>query len=371
MTRVLIIEPAGNLWGSERALLDFVARIPDIETAVCCPPGALLIPELKKLSIPVFPYFIYALHEKNKLMRLWAAIGVIWACMKFRPDVIYLNQGGCYQVALPASILFGRPIVAHVRIYEDIAYLSTRCPNPRRLRAIIAISMAIAEELRGHTVLSAIPQHMIYDCYVPAGPANRSSSTRKNVNRVACVGRITPNKGQGLLIDAIHHLAKTGDAIDCMIAGDGPADYIQQLKDAAETGAGASLIRWLGVCSDVVPLLSTCAVAVCPSRREPLGRVVFEAWDAGAVPVACRTSGGAAEVINGADGGILYAEPTSESLATALRTALRLPQEETERLVGNGRLWMHRHCDPTAYGEAVARILRDAIDRHSGRIRCA
>ena len=58
-----------------------------------------------------------------------------------------------------------------------------------------------------------------------------------------------------------------------------------------------------------------------------------EAWDAGVVPLACEASAGAAEVIGAADGGILYAEQSPELLAQALQVALRLPREETIRLV--------------------------------------
>ena len=99
---------------------------------------------------------------------------------------------------------------------------------------------------------------------------------------------------------------------------------------------------------------------MCPSHREPLGRVIFEAWDAGVVPLACEASAGAAEVIGAADGGILYAEQSPELLAQALQVALRLPREETIRLVTNGRSWMRGQCDPARYGEVVAKVLQTA-----------
>lgn len=99
---------------------------------------------------------------------------------------------------------------------------------------------------------------------------------------------------------------------------------------------------------------------MCPSRREPLGRVILEAWDAGVVPIACSESAGAAEIIAAADGGILYPEQTPELLARALHVALRLPQKEVIRLVANGRSWMRMRCDPSLYGDTVAKILRTA-----------
>ena len=115
MTRTLIIEAAGNLRGSERALIDFVEVTSELEFAVCCPPRTPLCRELQKRHIRQLPYFVFGLHQKSRWRRLQAAIGVIRACLEFRPHVIHLNQGGAYKVTLPAARLLDLPIVAHVR----------------------------------------------------------------------------------------------------------------------------------------------------------------------------------------------------------------------------------------------------------------
>jgi glycosyltransferase involved in cell wall biosynthesis len=88
--------------------------------------------------------------------------------------------------------------------------------------------------------------------------------------------------------------------------------------------------------------------------------VIFEAWDAGAVPVAFSRSGGAAEIVAAAKGGILYEKQTPESLALALRDALELDQEQRGRLIRNGRSWMATNCGPETYGEALSTILTSA-----------
>jgi glycosyltransferase involved in cell wall biosynthesis len=360
MMRALVIEPAGNLWGSERALLDFVGWIPDVEIAVCCPPRRPIVAELDKASIRTFPYFIYGLHEKTKWARLWAAIGIVRACREFRPDVIHLNQGGCYRAALPAAWLFNLPIVAHVRIFEDAAYFAARNPDPRRLRGLIAISSAIERELKAHPQLSDIPIHVLYDAYMPQRKV-QSAAQRSDNRRVGCIGRITPIKGQEILIAAMHWLRKNGcDRAQCVIAGDGPHGYLEQMKTAAANGPAASAIKWLGVRRDVIALLSTCGVLACPSHREPLGRVIFEAWDAGAVPVACSSSGGAAEVIAAARGGILYAEQRPAVLAEALQVAFRLAEDDVAKLIDNGRAWVSDNCHPKRYGTVLAGLLKQA-----------
>jgi hypothetical protein len=107
--RALIIEPAGNLGGPQRALLDLIEHLRGIEIAVCCPPAQPLVGELKKREIRVLPYF-RALDEQSRWKHLRAAraaTGVLRGCLSFRPDVLYLNQVSCYRVVLFAAVLLG------------------------------------------------------------------------------------------------------------------------------------------------------------------------------------------------------------------------------------------------------------------------
>jgi glycosyltransferase involved in cell wall biosynthesis len=85
--------------------------------------------------------------------------------------------------------------------------------------------------------------------------------------------------------------------------------------------------------------------------------VIFEAWDAGVVPVVFAGSGGAAEVVAAADGGILYEAQEPQSLARALERAVSLTREEAERLVRNGRAWMAHNCNPVTYADVISSIL--------------
>jgi glycosyltransferase involved in cell wall biosynthesis len=361
MTRALVIEASGNLWGSERALLDLLRVVPMLEVAVCCPPQMPLNGELEKLHIRTLPYYVYGLHEKSKRYRLQAAAGVVRACLEFRPDVIYLNQCGCYKVALPAATLLDLPIVAHVRIFEDAAYLARRNPGPRRLRGIIAISSAVEAEIRRFRQLDSIQLHRIYDAYAPGVPALQNLPPQERVvNRVACVGRLVPVKGQDVLVGALCMLNDFEGGLECLFVGDGEGSFVQELRRIASHGNAASSIRWLGFVGDVLSKLQTCSVLVCPSHSEPLGRVIFEGWDAGALPIVFAGSGGAAEVVAAADGGILYDEQTPQSLAMALRKALELDGERRNKLVHNGRLWMSANCNSESYGETVSSILTNA-----------
>lgn len=363
MTRALVIEASGNLWGSERALLDLLDGLPStIEVAICSPPQMPLNSELEKRQIRTLPYYLYGLHQKSRWRRLQAAGGVLRACMEFRPDVIYLNQCGCYKVALPAAVILDLPLVVHLRIFEDAAYLAMQCPSPRRLRGIIAISSAIERKIRQFRELDSIQVHRVYDGYAPTVLAFQDVPSGNRIfNRIACVGRLVPVKGQDILVSALCMLREFDKTGECLFVGAGEEEFVQDLRRIAARGNPSFAIQWLGFSRDVLSLLLTCSVLVCPSHNEPLGRVILEAWDAGVVPVAFSGSGGAAEIVAAAEGGILYDEQEPSSLAEALRDALELGPKRREQFVNNGRNWMQRNCNPKTYGKTVSTILSNAV----------
>ena len=347
MIRVLIIDPAGNLRGSERALLDLLDEMPS-QVAVCCPPKTPLVAELGLRGRRTFPLFVAALHLKPRWRRLQAALGVLGACLAFRPKVLHLNQAGAFKVALPAARFLGLPIVAHVRLFEDVAYLAKQRYRPH---SIIAVSDAVESEIRKFRNLDCVPVNRIYDGYrrhnkQDLGVAGRDSG------RIAVVGQIVHGKGQDLLVEALSLLKHA--PISCVVAGEG--ELLQGLRTRADELRLTS-ITWCGFVPDVNGLLRNCAVLCLPSWHETLGRVIFEAWDAGAVPVVFAGSGGAAEVVRAADAGIVYAEQSAQCLADALRRAFELSEEEKFRLVENGRTWLQANCAPEPYGRAVAAVL--------------
>ena len=334
-------------------MLDLIDAACDLEIAVCCPPGSPLQIELGRRGIRTLPWFIAELHRKSRWRRLQAAFGVICACIAFRPDVVHLNQSGAYRIVLPAASLLNLPLVCHVRIFEDAAYLGRQGAISRRLKAMIAISDAVEVEIGRFPALDAVPVHRIYDAYAPASAA---AGAERQPGRFACVGRITPIKGQELLVRALQMTDLFEGEVEGLIVGDGEADYVRLLKDMAPATGPVHAI-WTGFVADVPPLLRTCRALVCPSHREPLGRVIFEAWDAGATPVVFAGAGGAAEVVRESGGGLIYAEQTPECLAYALVEALRLSDSERALFIANGRTWMTKHCAPEPYGRAVAAVL--------------
>jgi glycosyltransferase involved in cell wall biosynthesis len=241
-------------------------------------------------------------------------------------------------------------MVCHVRIFEDAAYLAACRPRPSQLKAIIAISRAIEDELARFEALSAIRVARIYDAYV--SDEGEATLPGKRDPKIVCVGRIVPIKGQDVLVRAMQQKDIMRADVECLIAGDGLPEYVSELQ-----AIGGDRVRWLGFLSRPSALLAQCTILACPSHREPLGRVIFEAWSAGAIPVVYAGSGGAAEVVSASGGGVVYTEQTPRGLAEGLTTALNLPRQEAARMIANGRAWLDQNCAPRPYGEAVAEVL--------------
>jgi glycosyltransferase involved in cell wall biosynthesis len=359
--RLLVIESAGNLWGSERVLLDMLATLEGMPVAVCCPPRTPILAELARLQLPVIPTFVERLHEKSRFARITALVGLLRACAVWRPSLLYLNQAGCYRLARVAARCFRIPLVVHVRIFDDVEYLARLAPRPDELRAIVAISAAVAEELAASPALRGLKVCTIYDAY--AATATIDSPIVEQVvgsaPKVACVGRMVPIKGQDVLLNALAWLRGQGRDVRCRMVGSGE-EHWQKLQAQSATLGLQDRVEWLGFLHEPVEALRDCPVMVVPSHREPLGRVIFEAWDAGCLPVAFAGSGGAAEVIEAANGGVLYPRQTAEDLGRAITAALDMRSEDRRAAIQRGRRWMSEHCAPARHSAELRQVFLGA-----------
>jgi len=107
------------------------------------------------------------------------------------------------------------------------------------------------------------------------------------------------------------------------------------LKRLAETLGIVPRVRFLGWREDVAALLAACDVFVCPSRHEPLGNVVIEAWSAGKPVVATRAAGPEALIRDG-ETGLLTPVNDVVALAMAVKRLVAEPALRA-RLAAEGR----------------------------------
>lgn len=130
------------------------------------------------------------------------------------------------------------------------------------------------------------------------------------------MGRLHENKAFDVLLHALARLPETY----LWLAGEGPLK--NDLMTLAERIGVRPRVRFLGWRSDMPALMSTCDYFVCPSRHEPLGNVVIEAWAHGR-PVVAADSLGPGMLITEGVTGLLAPVDDAESLARQIKRLLR------------------------------------------------
>ncbi len=114
--------------------------------------------------------------------------------------------------------------------------------------------------------------------------------------RLLAMGRLHPNKGFDTLLRALPLVP----AATLCVAGEGE-ERAALLALARELGV-AHRAHFLGWREDRGALFAACDLFVCPSRHEPLGNVIPEAWSAGRAVLAAAAQGPREIVAEGRDG---------------------------------------------------------------------
>lgn len=152
------------------------------------------------------------------------------------------------------------------------------------------------------------------------------------------LGRLHRNKAFDVLLQAVAALPETF----LWLAGEGPErSALERL--ARELGI-ASRVRFLGWRGDREALYAAADLCIVPSREEPFGNVILDAWAAGVPLIAARAVGPSTFVRDG-DNGVLVPIDDSVALAGAIARLLAEPGQR-QRLVAGGRAaWQADHTE--------------------------
>jgi len=179
---------------------------------------------------------------------------------------------------------------------------------------------------------------------VDAAPVARADlGTPADAPLILALGRLHRNKGFDTLIRA---LAMLPDHF-LWIAGSGPlARSLGAL--CAEQGV-ADRVRFLGWRRDVAALFAACDVFACPSRHEPFGNIIVEAW-VQRVPIVAAASEGPGALIEDGANGLLVPVDDAAAFAAALK---RVATEPTlaDSLAAGGRAAYERSFTEAAVVE--------------------
>jgi glycosyltransferase involved in cell wall biosynthesis len=209
-------------------------------------------------------------------------------------------------------------------------------------RQVIAVSHYLKRELRElyelpdwkvHVVHNGVNLHE-FDGFLVPGAVKARYGIGPLEPLVLFVGRATLQKGPDLLLEAVPKVLATHPETRFLFAADGDMRAPLEWR-AGELGV-AHAVRFAGQVprGAFVDLMRACDMVAVPSRNEPFGIVVLEAWAAGK-PVVVTRRGGPDEFVDH-DGNGLKIDDSVESVAWGIGTLLA-DMDHARWLGENGR----------------------------------
>lgn len=247
-------------------------------------------------------------------------------CRSVSPDVVHTHG---YRADIIDGLALRRraAIVTTVHGYtggglKNRIYEALQRRAFQRFDAVVAVSKPLARDLtrsvgpeRIHIVPNGIAraQDVVDRCAARAAlgvPAEGFT--------IGWVGRMSPEKGADVLLDALAHPEAPSDAHTAFI-GDGPE--LESLKRRAQRLGVDSRVSWAGRIPDASRYFAAFDVFVLSSRTEGTPMVVLEAMAAGTPIVATRV-GGVPDVVPTGTALLVPSESPAE-LAHAISTVFR------------------------------------------------
>jgi glycosyltransferase involved in cell wall biosynthesis len=243
-----------------------------------------------------------------------------------RTDLVYINGPRLVPAAVLAA---GRrfPVVFHCHSHVPAPYGSLLVREPLNWAGALVISSSISAAasigLQPGSPRLQVVCNGVADCAHP-----RAANTDR-LCTIGMIGRVVPQKGQHVFVQAARILKGASNSLRFEIAGAASDEgYYERVRSMAD-GLPVALTGWT---DNVASTLARIDVLVVPSVvAESSPRVILEAFSAG-VPVVAFASGGVAELIDDGRTGILVQKETPEALASAIRELLSRDNSELDAL---------------------------------------
>jgi len=234
------------------------------------------------------------------------------------------------DVALLASMVGGDALGWSFTMHGPTEFYNVRhyalANKVRRARFVVCVSNFARSQLMAITSPGHWDKLYVVHCGVDLKrftPIERPRS--RESNSVTCVGRLVPEKGQALLIEAVARMKDAGHDVSLMLVGDGP-DRAALESEATRRGLRGE-VSFLGALSppQVAQTLRETDVFCLPSFAEGVPIVLMEAM-AMQLPVITSRVMGIPELVEDGVSGRLIRPGSSEDLVEALAELLSDPE---------------------------------------------
>lgn len=388
--RVLFLDHKGSLGGSELSLLDIAQDNRETSQVVLLADGPFR-ERLEEAGVEVevlpIPSTVSGISRQGGLGRDLLAVPHVLglarriAKLSRKYELIYANSQKALVVGALAGMIARRPVIWHQRGLMTRPSRTTHnyfSGAHRRLAALLSNHLverviANSEATALALVEAGVRADRVRVVHNGIDPSPFDAVTEAEVEDlgrelglegvpvVGAFGRLTPWKGQHVLLEALTHLP----GVHALVVGDAsPEDenYAQALRRQSKDSGLADRVRFLGFRRDVPQLMRISDVVVHTSvAPEPFGRVLVEGMLAGS-PVVATRGGGVLEIIDDGINGVLVPPGDARALAEELRNLLMDP-DRARALSSAGHATALERFSLQAMLDSISQQLRQAVER--------
>lgn len=270
-----------------------------------------------------------------------------------RPAAVILNGsrelktlGILAKLSKVPRIIYRRGIPQSIRLSPVNRVFFTRVVTD-----IIVNSRATQQALHELLALPGCPPAtLIYNGLAVNGLVVRERhQAQSRGQRVAVVGRLSPEKGVDLALQAFQRIARDVPAARLCILGDGPER--SRLEALSRNLNIAEQVEFRGFVDDIFEPLRECALLMLPSRWEGFGNVLLEAMQL-RMPCVAFSHTSASEIIEDGVTGYLV-EPLNVEQLAAHAIALLSNPEQLEQM---GQAGYIRLCSHFTLQHSIAQL---------------
>ncbi|GAB4523041.1 MAG: glycosyltransferase family 4 protein [Pleurocapsa sp.] len=348
--KILFLDQSGKLGGAEISLLD-IAQFYRNSCLVSLFDDGSFKEALEKNQIPVRVLSTTSIQVRkdsslfqslSSVVQLIPLINQVVRLSK-NYDLIYANTQKALVVGAISSRFANRPLVYHLR---DILSLEHFSQTNRRLAVSLAnnfASLVIANSQATKTAFieAGGKEHLakvVYngfklEKYQSSVDCTTAIKQQYNLDGKFVVGhfsRLSPWKGQHILLEALTHSPAEVVAIFVGDALFGEEEYVQKLHQQVASLGLENRVRFLGFRSDIPQLMSACdLVAHTSTAPEPFGRVIIEAMLC-QKPAVAAAAGGTVELIKHEQTGWLTTPGDVSKLAAVINQCCDRPEQAAQ-----------------------------------------
>lgn len=191
---------------------------------------------------------------------------------------------------------------------------------------LITVSKANREGVRGLT--GRKPVEVIYNGYEPVPEIDRNVEGPRHFDALPVIaynGRISPEKGFHILVEAVYLLKQVFGKVAVIVLGYAlDLQYLKKVQGMIQDYGLGEMFHFAGFVEKVHPWLLNAQLVVLPSLSESMGLSTLDAWNC-KLPVVAANVGGIPEVVTDGINGLLFKAGDTFQLAAKILYLIENP----------------------------------------------